>query len=83
MTMHIKVIERHQRTTAELIALINQSREDWWPEDIQITIDRSAEHDWVALAHAEGADGPRRANFAASIGRVVAQLRFRNAWIGY
>lgn len=85
MTTFIKLAERPKKTTAELIALINQRREDWWPEDFQLTIHRSGEHDWVAVAQAasEGADGNRSADLVQSVGRVVAQLRLRNAWIGH
>jgi hypothetical protein len=85
MTSFNKLAERPKKTTAELIALINQRREDWWPEDFQLTIDRSGEHDWVAVTQtaSESADGKRRADLVQSVARVVAQLRLRNAWIGH
>jgi len=83
MTIIMKTAERPKKTTAELIALINQRREDWWPEDFQLTIDRSAEHDWVAVSLAVDGNEKRRADLVQSLGRVVAQIRLRNAWIGH
>ena len=75
---------RPKRTTAELIDLINQRHADWWPEHFTLTIDRSAEHDWIAIVESgDESDRQRRADFAASLGRVVAELRLRNAWAGY
>jgi hypothetical protein len=76
----MKIVNRPKRTTAELIALINQRRADWWPAEFRLTIERSAEHDWVAVV-----DSPanRRPDFASSLGIIVADLRLRNAWTGY
>ncbi len=76
----MKIVNRPKRTTAELIALINQRQADWWPAEFGLTIERSAEHDWVAIVDSSA---DRRPDFASSLGIVVADLRLRNAWTGY
>ncbi len=76
----MKIVNRPKRTTAELIALINQRQADWWPAEFRLTIERSAEHDWVAIVDSSA---DRRPDFAGSLGIVVADLRLRNAWTGY
>jgi hypothetical protein len=68
---------RPKKTTAELMALINQRHQDWWPEQFHLTISRSAEHDWTAVADSAAGD-----DFASSIGRAAAELRLRYAWAG-
>jgi hypothetical protein len=85
VTTYMKMVNRPKRTTAELIALINQQQADWWPAEFQLTIDRSAEHDWIATVDSPtgNLDGSRGSDFANSLGQVVAKLRLRNAWIGY
>ena len=81
----MKIVNRPRRTTAELIALINQRQADWWPAEFRLTIDRSAEHDWVAIVDSStGESGAiRGSDFANSLGQVVAELRLRNAWLGH
>jgi hypothetical protein len=81
----MKNFNRPIRSTAELIALINQRRADWWPTEFQLTIDRSAEHDWIAIAdiRTDGFIGRVHADFLNSLAKVVAELRLRNAWAGY
>jgi hypothetical protein len=81
----MKIVNRPKRTTAELIALINQRQADWWPAEFRLTIDRSAEHDWVAIIDPSTAElnGNRGSDFANSLGQVVAELRIRNAWLGH
>ncbi|MEH2470468.1 hypothetical protein V1281_000287 [Nitrobacteraceae bacterium AZCC 2161] len=83
--MLMKIVNRPRKTTAELIALINQRQADWWPAQFELTIDRSAEHDWVAIvdSDADDLDHRRGSDFASSIGQVVAELRLRNAWAGH
>jgi hypothetical protein len=83
--MLMKIVNRPKRTTAELIELINQRQADWWPAQFELTIDRSAEHDWIAIVDPDTDDMDRKrgSNFASSIGQVVAELRLRNAWAGY
>jgi hypothetical protein len=76
----MKIVNRPKRTTAELIALINQRQADWWPAEFRLTIERSAEHDWVAIIDSSA---DRRPDLASSLGIVVADLRLRNAWTGY
>jgi hypothetical protein len=76
----MKIVNRPKRTTAELIALINQHQADWWPAEFRLTIERSAEHDWVAIVDSSA---DRRPDLAGSLGIVVADLRLRNAWAGY
>jgi hypothetical protein len=77
MATSLNRTNRPKKTTAELIALINQRHEDWWPREFQLTITRTAEHDWTAITDL-GVSG----DFASSIGRVVAELRLRHAWAG-
>ena len=80
----MKMVNRPTRTTAELIALINQHQADWWPAEFQITIGRSAEHDWIAIADVQNNDfGIRGTDFSNSLAKVVADLRLRNAWAGH
>jgi hypothetical protein len=81
----MKMVNRPKRTTAELIALINQRQADWWPAEFRLTIDRSAEHDWIAVVHTRvgGFNGTRGADFSDSVAKVVAELRLRNAWAGH
>jgi hypothetical protein len=81
----MKIVNRPKRTTAELIALINQRQADWWPAEFRLTIDRSAEHDWVAIIDPSTTElnGNRGSDFANSLGQVVAELRIRNAWLGH
>ena len=81
----MKIGNRPKRTTGELIALINQRRADWWPAEFRLTIDRSAEHDWIAFvdARADDLNGNRGADFSNSLAQVVAELRLRNAWAGH
>ena len=68
---------RPEKTNAELLTLINQRHEDWWPEQFHLIIARSAEHDWTAIV-----DFGMRRDFAHSIGRIVSELRLRYAWVG-
>jgi hypothetical protein len=79
------MVNRQTKTTAELIALINQRQPDWWPAEFRITIDRSAEHDWIAIPDAQAGDltANRHAEFANSLAKVVAEIRTRNAWAGH
>ena len=81
----MKVGNRPKRTTGELIALINQRRADWWPAEFQLAIDRSAEHDWVAIIDARAGDfnSKTAADFSNSLAQVVAEVRLRNAWTGH
>jgi hypothetical protein len=81
----MKTVNRPERTTAELIDLINKRREDWWPEHFLLSIGRSAEHDWIAIGDfgANRVNGNLRADFAHSVDQVVSQLRLSNAWIGH
>jgi len=81
----MKMTNRPKRTTAELIALINQRRADWWPAEFPLAIDRSAEHDWIAIVDTRAGDfnASRGNDFSNSLAQVVAELRLRNAWAGY
>lgn len=83
--MLMKIVNRPRKTTAELIALINQRQADWWPAQFELTIDRSAEHDWIAIVDSnnDNLDQKRSSDFANSIGQVVSELRLRNAWAGH
>lgn len=79
----MKIVNRPRKTTAELISLINQRQADWWPAQFELTIDRSAEHDWIAVVDLEDLDRKSGSAFANSIGQVVAEIRQRNAWAGH
>lgn len=79
----MSITNRPTRTTAELIALINQRQPDWWPSEFDLSIDRSAEHDWIAVVESGLDQTDRGVEFALSLGQVVADLRLRNAWSGY
>jgi hypothetical protein len=81
----MNICNRPKRTTGELIALINQRRADWWPAEFHLSIDRSAEHDWVAVVDLRVGDfnGSRVVDFSNSLAQVVAELRLRNAWAGH
>jgi hypothetical protein len=81
----MKTVNRPKKTTAELISLINQRRADWWPVDFPITIDRSAEHDWIAVVDPSEGDvhSKKHADFSNSLAAVVAEVRLRNAWAGH
>jgi hypothetical protein len=83
--IQMKMFNRPKRTTAELIALINQRQADWWPAEFRLTIDRYAEHDWIAVVDTRVDDfnGTRGTDFSASVAKVVAELRLRNAWAGH
>jgi len=76
----MKTLNRPKKTTAELIALINQRQPDWWPSEFSLSIERSAEHDWVAVVDSQE---DRRPDFVSSLGVVVSDLRLRNAWMGH
>jgi hypothetical protein len=81
----MKTANRPKRTTAEFIALINQRQADWWPTEFQLTIDRSAEHDWIAIVDTQAGDfnAKRNSDFSNSVAKIVAELRLRNAWAGH
>jgi hypothetical protein len=83
--LFIKMVNRQTKTTAELIALINQRQADWWPAEFRLTIDRSAEHDWIAIADTQVGDvtANRHAEFSNSLAKVVAEIRLRHAWAGH
>jgi hypothetical protein len=68
-----------------LISLIHQRRADWWPVEFPLTIDRSAEHDWIAVVDTGEGDfrSIRKADFSSSLAQVVAEVRLRNAWAGH
>lgn len=85
MTVRARTANRPVRTATELVDLIHKRREDWWPEHFHVSIDRSAEHDWIAITDCgpESASGMRSADLAQSVDQVVAQLRLSNAWTGH
>jgi hypothetical protein len=81
----MKTANRPKRTTAEFIALINQRQADWWPTEFQLAIDRSAEHDWIAIVDTQAGDlnAKQNSDFSNSVAKIVAELRLRNAWAGH
>ena len=80
----MKMVNRPKRTTAELIAFINQRQADWWPVSDWPT-DVSVERDWIAVVDTRAGDfyGNRGSDFSNSLAQVVAELRLRNAWAGH
>jgi hypothetical protein len=65
------MVNRPKRTTAELIALINQRHADWWPAEFRLTIDRSAEHDSVAIVVSRAGDfNGRTLIFQTALGKL-------------
>jgi hypothetical protein len=86
----MKMVNRPKKTTAELISLIHQRRADWWPVEFPLTIDRSAEHDWIAVVDTWAEDtwagdfrSKKHDDFSNSLAQVVAEVRLRNAWAGH
>jgi hypothetical protein len=85
VAISMKIVNRPEKTTAELIDLIDRRREDWWPEHFVLSIGRSAEHDWIAISDfgTIRTNGNWDDDLAHSVDQVVTQLRLSNAWIGY
>ncbi len=73
-----KTYNRPRKISAELVALVHQRHEEWWPEETHLAITRFVEHDWIAVA-----DPMINDDFVRSVGRTVAELRLRNAWSDY
>jgi len=72
-------IERSRKSAAELVALIDRFREVWWPDGFELVIERTAEHDWMAMPVGDNAE---RLDLILSVADVVSRLRIRNAWNG-
>lgn len=67
----------------ELVELILQKRERWWPEDLQLAVTARDDGDWMVVS---GKRVPARnwePELAFSIARAVGEVRSRNAWNGY
>ena len=67
----------------ELVDLVLQEREQWWPTDLQLAVSRRDDGDWMIV----GRDGSLIRNWepelAFSISRAAGAVRARNAWDGY
>lgn len=67
----------------ELIELIRQRAERWWPKDVQLAITAREDGDWMVVSSKEVAGHGWEPELAFSIARVVGEVRSRNAWNGY
>jgi hypothetical protein len=67
----------------ELIELIRQRAERWWPKDLQLAVTVRDDGDWMVVS-GKGVTGCGwEPELAFSIARVVGEVRSRNAWNGY
>lgn len=67
----------------ELVELILQRRERWWPNDLQLAVTTREDGDWMVVS-GKGARGRTwEPELAFSVARAVGELRSRNAWNGY
>ena len=65
----------------ELVELILQKRERWWPKDLQLTVAPRDGGDWMVVSGKRTGDW--EPELAFSIARAVGEVRSRNAWNGY
>lgn len=67
----------------ELVELIHQRAERWWPKDLQLAIVAREDGGWMVVS-GKGATGRSwEPELAFSIARAVGEVRSRNAWNGY
>lgn len=66
----------------ELVELIRERAEEWWPKDLQLAVVAREDGDWMVV---NGRAGGRswEPELASSIARAVGRIRARNAWNGY
>lgn len=65
----------------ELVDLILQKREGWWPGNLNLAITTREDGDWMAVSGGGARDW--EPELAFSIARAVGEVRSRNAWNGY
>ena len=67
----------------ELVELIRQRAERWWPKDLQLAVVAREDGDWMVVS-GNGATGcAPESELALSVARAVGEIRSRNAWNGY
>lgn len=66
----------------ELVDLILQKRERWWPKNLELAITTREDGDWMAVS-GRGSARSWEPELAFSIARAVGEVRARNAWNGY
>ena len=67
----------------ELVELILQKRERWWPTDLQLAITARDDGDWMVVGGKGATVRNWEPELAFSIARAVGDVRARNAWNGY
>jgi hypothetical protein len=64
----------------ELVELIRQRAERWWPNDLQLAVVPREDGDWMVVS---GTGRGWEPELAFSVARAVGEARSRNAWNGY
>ena len=67
----------------ELVDLILQRRERWWPENLKLAIVPQLDGDWAAVAAGDSAGRSKDLDLVGSIARIAGEVRARNAWDGF
>jgi|KBSSwiStaDraftv2_1062776.scaffolds.fasta_scaffold8953932_1 hypothetical protein len=62
----------------ELVDLVLQKREQWWPKDLQLAVARRDDGDWMVVSRRTW-----EPELAFSISHAVGAVRARNAWDGF
>lgn len=65
----------------ELVDLVLQKRERWWPKDLKLAVAPRDGGDWMVVSGKGTRDW--EPELAFSIARAVGEVRSRNAWNGY
>jgi hypothetical protein len=67
----------------ELVELVRQRAEGWWPKDLQLTVVGREDGDWTVVTGQRPIVHSLEPELAFSITQVVGAVRSRNAWNGY
>ena len=67
----------------ELVELIRQRAERWWPKDLQLAIVPREDGDWMVVSGNGTTGRGWEPELAFSVARAVGEIRSRNAWNGY
>lgn len=67
----------------ELVDLILQKRENWWPKTLELAIAARDDGEWMAVSGRGSTARNWEPELAFSIARAVGEVRARNAWNGY
>ena len=82
-TIQQNLSQRLRWRADELVELIRQRAERWWPNDLQPVIVAREDGDWMVVS-GKGATGRGwEPELAFSVAWVVGEIRSRNAWNGY